>query len=195
MQFRVISRTPPPTHTVIVHLYLYLCNSFLRVLYTVIWCQVFLFWIGIIFNLTHSTAVPDQSGHWSNGTKEVLHIRQSSRTGVSPSDAFLLRAQLLCVCGGGIKLAYSKPWDDLNIICISKIEIRNLHNNYLHKKSFINWDETYLRSFLFWDKFVNSFFWCQFNLLSVRYSCMFKWLTHVFPSIVFRISLSRIYLC
>ena len=44
------------------------------------------------FYLTHSwdlasTTTPGYSGPRSNGNEVVLHIPQSSRTGVSPSDA------------------------------------------------------------------------------------------------------------
>ena len=40
--------------------------------------------------LLTGTPTPGQSGPWSNGNEGVLHIPQSSKTKVSPSDGLVL---------------------------------------------------------------------------------------------------------
>ena len=54
----------------------------------------------------------DQSGPWSNGNKGVLHMPQSSKTGVSPSDGLVsypghLLKGFLPLCRYAVRVFYS----------------------------------------------------------------------------------------
>ena len=77
----------------------------------------------------------DQSGPWCNGSKGLLHITQSSRTGASPSDAIKCLTQNshglgLFLCRGTVGVFYGTCWQGL------KKEIDILNNTIKKKRIF-----------------------------------------------------------